>query len=293
MEITEPFVFQADSEIVNEHYKNNPNYLIDYNNESAKEYCIIYFSSNNLYYPNSEIAFTESIIKKNRFEWFGNRINFGHKHIFLRDLKKQWYLTGINADINTPDKLISFLREESKGYKIIVLGSSAGGYNAVSIGQSIGAERIYSFNGQFEILSLLEKSKANVDPVIFRNKENKSLLPYYNTLNFIKDPSTIFYFHSNNSLWDIEQYEYAKHIKLHKISFKTSNHGIPFLKTNLPSVLNLPIDKLLKLSGNTYHPLFFSLKLVGLIGTVKGLNTILQFGLNIMYIKTIQKWKHK
>lgn len=287
----EPFVFQADSEIVNNHYTSHPNYLIEYNNEVPKEYCVIYFSSNDLYYPNNEVAFTESILKKNRFEWYGNRIKIGYKHIFLRDLKKQWYLTGINATLNNPEKLIAFLKEETKGYKVILLGSSAGGFNSITIGQSLSAERIYSFNGQFEILSLLKKSKPTVDPVLFRNANNDVLLPYYNTLNFIKSPASIFYFHSAKSPWDIEQYEYAKKIKMHKISFLTSNHGVPFLKSNLPYVLNLPLDKLLKLSGNTYHPLFFSLKLVGFVETLKGVNSILKFGLNKIYIRTLQKWK--
>lgn len=293
MEIVAPFVFQTDSNIVNDHYTNHPNYLIEYNENVLKEYCIIYFSSNDLYYPNNEVAFTESILKKNRFEWYGNRIKTGHKHIFLRDLKKQWYLTGVNAVLNSPEKLIAFLKEETKGYKSILLGGSAGGFSSIAIGQSINAERIYSFNGQFEILSLLKKSKATVDPVIFRNQSNGDLLPYYDTLNFIKSPGSIFYFHSAKSLWDIEQYEYAKDIKMHKISFLTSNHGIPFLKSNLPYVLNLPLDKLLKLSGNTYHPLLFSLRLVGFIETVKGVNSILKFGLNKIYIRTIQKWKRK
>ena len=292
MEIKTPFVFQADAEIVNNVYRTQPNYLIEYNEAVPKDYCIVYFSSNDLYYPNNEIAFIESIIKKNRFEWYGNRINYGYKHIFLRDIKKQWYLTGVNEQLNSPENLYTFLLEETKGYKTILLGSSAGGFISVILGQLLNAERIYSFNGQFEIFSLLEKPNAEtIDPILFRNKENQALLPYYRASNFIKHPQSIYYFHSSKSQWDIEQSAEVKQFPLNKINFITSNHGVPFLKSNLPVVLNLPLEDLKKLSGKTMHPLTFSLKMVGLTKTLKGLKSIAQFALNKIYIRTVQKWK--
>lgn len=292
MEVKASFVFQADAEIVNDVYANHSNYLIAYNEDAAKEYCIVYFASNDLYYPNNEIAFSESVINKNRFEWYGNRVNYGYKHIFLRDIKKQWYLTGINATISSPAALLDFLRKETAGYKTIFLGSSAGGFISVILGQLLNAERIYTFNGQFEIHSLLDKPNAEmIDPILFRNRDNELLLPYYNAAHFITNPSTIYYFHSNKSKWDIEQNELINHIPVNRISFITSNHGVPFLKSNLPIVLNFSLDQLRDLSGKTIHPLFFSLKVVGVLKTVEGLKSILQFALNKIYIKTIQKLK--
>lgn len=294
MEIKDPFVFQVDAGIVNEVYTNQPNYLIAYNEQVPKEYCVVYFSSNDLYYPNNDIAFSESVIKKNRFEWFGNRVNYGYKHIFLRDIRKQWYLTGINSTINSPIALFEFLKKETEGYKTILLGSSAGGFISVILGQLLKAERIYSFNGQFEIFSLLEKVNAEIiDPILFRNRDNKELLPYYHAAKFITEPSTIFYFHSSKSKWDIEQNKVVEDIPINRISFITSNHGVPFLKSNLPAVLNLPFEQLKKLSGKTMHPLFFSLKMVGFVKTMEGLKSIFQFALNKVYIKTVQKWKKK
>lgn len=292
MEIKTVFSFQADDKIVNEIYTNRPNYLIEYNENVAKEYCIVYFSSNDIYYPNNEIAFSESVIKKNKFEWYGKRVLYGHKHIFLRDIKKQWYLTGINATINSPVALLEFLKSETAGYKTIFLGSSAGGFISVILGQLINAERIYTFNGQFNIFSLSNKPDAEfINPILFRNKNNEVLLPYYNAVNFIKKPSTIYYFHSNKSKWDIEQSEYIKDIAVNKISFFTSNHGIPFLKSNLSVVLNLSQDQLKGLSGKSIHPLVFSLKMVGGVKTFEGAFSILQYALNKIYIRTFQKWK--
>lgn len=292
MTLQQPYVFQADSGIVNDFYINNDNYLIEYDDSNPKDYCVIYFSSNDIYFPNSEIAFTENIIKTNRFEWYRSRVNFAYKHIFIRDVKKQWYLSGINASVNSPSKLFEFLKQETAGYKIISIGSSAGGFIATIIGQQLKAERIYSFNGQFEIRALANKPSASlIDPILYRNINDPVLTPYYDALNFILNPETIYYFHSNKCQWDIEQYKHLNGIKVNKISFITNNHGIPFLKSNLPVVLNLSETQLKELSGKTLHPLFFSLKMVGLLKTIEGLQTIAQFALNKIYIRFIQKWK--
>lgn len=293
MEVTYPYVFQTDSEVVNEVYANHNNYLIEYNPGATENYCVLYFASNDLYYPNNEIAFHEQLVKKNRFEWYGNRIKYAKKHIFIRDIKKQWYLTGINATIDTPDKLTEFIRRETEGYKVIALGSSAGGFASILHGQRINAERIYSFNGQFEVLSQLRRSTADIDPIIFRNRDNQALLPYFNTVNFITNPASIFYFHSNKSAWDLEQWDHAKNSGVDKISFSTSNHGVPFLKTNLPVVINMSLEELRSLRGKTLHPILFSLKTIGFVKTVEGLKSIVQFGLNKLYIGTLLKLKNK
>jgi hypothetical protein len=288
MELIESNVFQSDSYIVNEQYKNQSNYLIEYNPDAIKEYCIIYFSSNNLYYPNNASSFTKSVIKKDKYEWYGTRINRGYKHIFLRDIKKQWYLSGINNEIDTPDKLLTFLRQETFGYKIILVGSSAGGMISIIMGQLLNAVRIYSFNGQFEIRSILKKSTVDINPIVFRNKDNSSLFPFYDTLNFITDPSTIFYFYSIRSQWDIEQNMYAKNIKINRIGFNTSNHGIPFLKSNLDFVINMDSEQLKVLSKkNNYHPLIFSLKMVGLGKTIKGIFLVLK-GIYVIILRKVK-----
>ena len=292
MEIVDPFVFQADSQIVNNFYESHPNYIIEYNENVSKEYCIVYFSSNDLYYPNSDISFSESILKKNRFEWYRNRIDYGHKHIFFRDIKKQWYLTGVNSIINSPEKMAKFIESETIGYKLIFVGSSAGGFISVILGQLLNADRILTFNGQYEILSLLNKDSAQIqDPILYRNRRNEILLPYYDAVNFISNPESIYYFQSCYSQWDIEQNDHLSSNRVNKITFKTSNHGIPFLKSNLPVVLNLSKTELNRLSGKRIHPLVFSIKMVGIKQTLIGLFSIIQFGLNKVYIQTIQKWK--
>lgn len=265
------FVFQTDSDIVNQVYKENDNYIIEYNEAGDKKYCAIYFSSNDIYYPNSEDIFRKRIVEKNFFEWYNTRIEKAYKHIFVRDVFKQWYLCGINSKINTQEKLFDFLKEETKGYKTINIGSSAGGYAAILYGSLLDVEKILAFNPQFEIDSLLLSTSESVNPLIFRYKETKR--KYFDIKDIIYNNTKIFYFLSLDSKWDFEQNLHIGDKKdIFRIKFSTSHHGIPFLKVALNKVLNLESDVLIKLSGNHNHnPILFTIKMVGIKKTIKGL----------------------
>ena len=291
MAIDEGYSFQCDSDAVQAVYKNDPNFIIETDPAQDSNYCIIYFSSNDVYFPNTEVAFKEQLLKKNRFEWYGNRISYGKKHIFIRDIQKQWYLTGINGAIDNPERLLSFLREQTTGFDVITVGASAGGFAAVLYGQQLQARQIFSFNGQFEIRSLLHKSSAEKDPIIFRKRNDKFLAPYYDSTTFITSPESIYYFRSTRFPWDIEQNAYAKSLNINRISFSTSNHGIPFLRSNLKAVLNLSKSELANYRDKTFHPIIFSLKMVGLPKTAAGLTSIVKFGVHKLYIKTFLKFK--
>ena len=108
------FVFQTDSDIVRNVYDTQHNYLIEYNEQCKdKTYCAVYFCSNDLYYPNVEDIFRKRIVEKNFFEWYNLRIEKAYKHIFVRDVFKQWYLSGINQSIDSPERLIEFLKNET------------------------------------------------------------------------------------------------------------------------------------------------------------------------------------
>lgn len=291
MEIKKEYAFQVDSKIIKNTLKEN-NFLIDYNKYIESKKCVIYFCSNDLYYPNNVQSFKEQLLKKNKFEWYGTRIKDAHKHIFIRDIQKQWYLGGINTTINTPEKLVKFLKIETEGYEITTLGSSAGGFAAIIFGQLLNAAKIFSFNGQFEIRSLLNSSSEKIDPLVFRNKNCEAMERWYDTQNFIINPSTIYYFQSNKSAWDIQQYNQVKELPINRIQFNTSNHGIPFLKSNLQEVLNLSTENLNKLANNAIiNPLVFSIKIVGVFKTIAALQTIVQFGLKKIYIHTVLKFK--
>jgi len=276
MSSTQSKVFQVDHDLILKSFKESDNYLVQYNEKGSKEKCVIYFSSNNIYYPNEPEVFQKDIIDKNRFEWYGARIIDAYKHILIRDIKKQWFLNGINDEINTPEKLLEFLKIETKGFdEIVTLGSSAGGYAAVLFGQQLDANLTYCFNGQFEVNSLLEKSSESIDPLIFRCRDNSSLRPFYDIKNYITKPERILYFTSAKSSWDIEQQEHVKDIKMQVFSFSTSHHGIPFIKSILPKLLNLDINELMKYKGNKINPILFSIRVGGIKTTFDGLKKII------------------
>jgi len=267
--LKQKYVFQVDSDIVKQAFELQ-NYLIVYDEGcKQKDYCAIYFSSNDIYFPNNEQVFTKRILEKDFYEWYNIRIKKAYKHIFIRDIFKQWYLGGINSEINSPEKLLTFLQKETEGLNIIALGSSAGGYSAVLYGQLLRAEKILSFNGQFELNRLLNESKEEINPLLFRFM-NSTLRTYYDLNQYIVNQSKIYYFCSNKSKWDITQYNHIKELTdINVISFNTSHHGIPFLKNCLLKVINYDIDILKLLSNKTHNSIVFSLKVDGLINALK------------------------
>ena len=261
-------VFQTDSEIIKDFFENDPNFRVEYDYTKNEAYCAVYFASNFIYYPNDANTFTEGLIKNDRYEWVHQKLPCAHKHIFIRDIKKQWYLGGINAQINSPEKMFEFLEKETKNHKVITIGSSAGGYAAVLYGQLLGAERIYTFNGQFELNSLLLSSQESIDPLIFRYCNDDGLRPYYDLKHIIKNPEKIFYFASAYSDWDKAQSTHIRDLGINTIFFNTGHHGVPFPKIAIPGLFTLEKNELLKLRNKKQHPLLFSIKLAGLRNTL-------------------------
>lgn len=92
------FIFHSDSPVVKKYYTQDRNYKIIPGHKENK-YVVIYFSSNDIYYPNNRRTFEKRIIKEDRYEWKKNLLPNTRKHIFVRDIHKQWYLYGISKDI--------------------------------------------------------------------------------------------------------------------------------------------------------------------------------------------------
>lgn len=262
-------IFQYNSNIVRQTYSKENNYLIEFNNKCKnRTNCAIYFSSNNIYYPNNENIFGKRIINDNHFEWYHSRVSYAYKHIFVRDIIKQWYLSGINSNINSPQKLIKFLRDETDGYNIITLGSSAGGYASILYGSLLNAKKIITFNPQFELNSLL-KTSININPLIHELK-NTELKIYYDIIPFINTDSNIYYFYSQYSSCDLEQNNYLnnKVPSIHKLKFKSKHHGIPFLKGAITKVINVDDKELLKYENKRLNPIYFTIKMIGVKKTL-------------------------
>lgn len=204
------------------------NYLIELT-EQEEEYTTIYFSSCGIFDGSDIEVFKSKIIEKNTFEFYKTRIKKASKHIFIRDLRHKWYAEGINKEINSIESMLEFLKQETKGSKIITLGSSAGGYAAVLFGILLNAEHIFSFSGQFVIPEV--------------NNNYSSLIDLISTSNI-----PIFYLYPNKNIKDIEQFNLVKDFdNVYVLSLKSSAHGVPIVKDTLKSIINADVKTLKKM----------------------------------------------
>ena len=273
MDSEKPFIFQIDSPAVQKAFDAD-NYCIEYTNNADGDanLCVIYFSSNEIYYPNTLRSFEYSILERDKYEWKRNKHPKAGKNIFIRDIRKQWYIGGINSKLNTPTQLVDFLKKETAGYTIYTIGSSAGGYAAILYGSLLAANRVYAFNAQLNLKQTMKSSTAVVDPILF-DKVNETLFePYFDLSNFIADAIDYYYFQSCYSKMDVNQYQSISSVaqkQLKIIRFKTSNHGFPFLRINLPYILAFDKNSLDALANKTFNLVLFSARLIGFRATMQ------------------------
>ena len=266
-------MFQIDSEIVRSVYINQPNYKIEYNNSCKANICAIYFSSNDIYYPNNEDIFQKRIVEKNFFEWYNTRIN-ARKHIFIRDIFKQWYLEGINAELDSPEKIFEWLKGETKGYEVVTVGSSAGGYSAVLYGSLLKAQKVIAFNAQFSLKAIADESGEKCNPLVYKYKNNDRS-KYFELKDKLSDSVNYFYFLSVGSEQDMLQSTklFTPPIppkSFNCLRFKTAHHGIPFLKVALVKVLNMGEKDLKGFTKKKNYPIWFTIRMVGVRKTITG-----------------------
>ncbi len=197
-------MLQIDSEIVRSVYNSQLNYKIEYEDTYKENICAIYFSSNDIYYPNTEDIFRKRIVEKDFFEWYHTRVK-ARKHIFVRDIFKQWYLEGINAEIDSPEKMLDWLKSETEGYEVITVGSSAGGYAAVFYGSLLSAKRVIVFNAQFSLVHLADSSSVDNNPLVYKYKDTERAR-FFELKGLLKTEVKYYYFLSMRCENDVAQY---------------------------------------------------------------------------------------
>ncbi|MBQ0004153.1 MAG: hypothetical protein KBT21_11525 [Treponema sp.] len=238
-------------ELLSKEYEKD-NYIIhNYSNNSKT--CLIFFSSNGLYYPNTEEEFSKKIINENRYEWTNLAANsYYHTHaskiIFLRDVFKSFYISGINSRYDSIEKLLQFLKTQTEGYKIITAGSSAGAYASILYGCLLNASKIFAFSAIFDISSNVDNSY----PILNQFKTDKNISKYYNLTDLIKSSnSKIFYYYPFYSELDKNQASYVQNISnVATISLDAKNHGEGLQPLNYQYVFFQKADKLIKKSSN-------------------------------------------
>ena len=236
-------------------------------------YCVIYCSSNNIWYPNEEGAFRDAIIAKDRYEWDRIKCSHASREIYVRDIFKSWYVTGINAEINSIDKLGELLLTLARGLPIITVGSSSGGYLATILSYILDAEYAIVFSAQFE---LRNKWAYSVNPILQKNNDVEERSKYYDLRPWL-EKSTVPVYYVVPYFFDQDRYSF-NHINgvncIHPIMFNSRHHGVVMPKCCLTEFISLPQEKLADISnrciGKKLSPFGFSVRQVGVMKTVKG-----------------------
>lgn len=233
--------------VVNDAYLKS-NYKIMYT-KSKKKNAIVFFSSNGIYSENTEKEFIDIIIEKDSYDWENiskNRVikQYFSKVVFVRDIYKQWYVTGINKQINSVEKVVELLLKELSGLQITTCGSSAGGYMAVLVGAMLKAKRIVTSSGQF-VLDI-----NNSGPLIAKYSIDSRKAQYFDLRPIMKSMTdSVFYFYPSKSPDDILQNNYVKDAKLHRFAMDTEAHGQTINGSCFPYVLTMEEKRLIYLSN--------------------------------------------
>ncbi|HAU87813.1 MAG TPA: hypothetical protein DCW90_20700 [Lachnospiraceae bacterium] len=153
-------LWETPNPMVDEIYHRDNYEVIDYDNTNI---CYVFFSSNGLFFPDTIKEFQEKIVDKNRYEWkrmasSKEIVVKSGRHIFVRDIYKQWYAKGISYLINSVDKMVLLLKQLTEGYDVITVGSSAGGYMAALMAAELSAKACFDFAGQISFCSFSNKS---------------------------------------------------------------------------------------------------------------------------------------
>lgn len=219
------------------------NYKIEYNEAVDNNECVLYFSSNNIWFPNTEEAFRKSILENDRFEWERKPYRVGRKNIYLRDIYKSWYVQGINDRINSVDAIIDWLRKETSGYEVVCIGSSAGGYMAALVGIILKAKLVFAFSAQF---CLYNEGYYDVNPFLQKYKSDSDKEKYYDITDLVnKSDTPILYIYPNRCRVDELQAErIIPSESVMKYGLNSSHHGIVVNKCNLSNLLSMNQEQL-------------------------------------------------
>jgi hypothetical protein len=242
---------QFDLDSVHKAYAELKNYRILTNEKVRDKTAIIFFSSNGLYYPNTDETAQKALFEKNRFEWTRIAPRNVRKLIFVRDVYKTWYFKGLNRKINSIEDMVVFLKSELQGYSVQLAGVSSGGYAAVLFGGLLDASRAFSFAGQFSLTHWLETLEGiELNPYLYEKRLQHEYHQYYDLRAFLNNiQMPVFYFYPNKSQMDTFQRSLVNEVKtVYAVGVQSAEHNAPLLAPCLRDIFSLSSVKLQRLS---------------------------------------------
>lgn len=223
------------------------NYIIEKTRAGNKK-AIVFCSSNAIYAPETIEEFEKSIIVNNNYDWINIKKHYRirkyfSKIIIIRDIYKQWYIKGINSEINSINKLLFFLKKELNGYDITTCGGSAGGFIATLIGVKLDAERIILNSAQFNLYKY-----DYLGPFAEQERQNPEVCCYYNLHDYLKrKENEIYYFFPKYAKNDMIQSEEVSDVNIHRFEVNSEEHGYTMKAVCYPYILTMDKEKLDKL----------------------------------------------
>mgnify|MGYP001265785958 CR=1 FL=1 len=154
--------------------------------------------------------------------------------LFLRDIDRNYYLTGLKNSTNNLQETIDLIKKLSsvKRYrKIVSIGSSAGGFAAILFGQLINFTKVVAFNPQ----TVISKEKETILYDFFYTVEKCKELRNLNTSdslyqkclnlkNLIPFKTNVDIHFSNLSREDKQHAEFIEHQNCKLIKYNSSSH---------------------------------------------------------------------
>lgn len=214
----------------------------------------IFFSSNGIYIDNID-SINNVLVAQDRYEWENVSKDQAYNKIFVRDIKKSWYLNGVNKNESSVEALLQELKIITNGKRIVTVGNSSGGYAATLFGYLLNAEYVLNFSGQFVLFEkenlLCGADEAISDkyyPFLYDFVKNNMDCKYFDLRNF-KSNVNVFYFVPFYSRDDNVQYEFVKNISnIHAILIASNIHGDCISGSSLHKVLAMNHKEILLLA---------------------------------------------
>jgi len=202
--------------------------------------CLLVVSSNGVYVNNTYEDLYDSIVCADRYEWqkTAEELLFWYeKIIFIRDVRKQFYVTGINANISSIDNLIDWLSKETIGYKIVIAGSSAGGYLALAICNALSCEYVVTFGAQINLY--IHNNVLTEYYYLSKYKDNIKYSKWYDLSDMLSENKvSILFFYSDKCEMDVNQLQCVKdNQKIIPIPINSSVHAQPLNRKALVVLL--------------------------------------------------------